>query len=251
MIETYRNPEELLIEDQEVARKKRRKNKGKDDLPEEEPLFKKTKRSGAADAADEADEAVEATSSEPPMTSAKVAKKAEPLVAEAAAAAAAAAASTELNQDEQTGHETTKKKKKKRKNKNALLSGNDCADQAASEEVSKVSQSSQSPQKTKHDKKTKNPAAFKKPREAAAASADFRSEMTDERLKAYGFNPKKVRNQIKYGKSSQSWLFILSCILNSFLIDDNNGIIKSKKKKERYLNTWKLADESGIFNSFY
>jgi len=195
------NPEELLIEDQEVARKKRRKNKGKDDLPEEEPLFKKTKRSGAADAADEADEAdeaVEATSSEPPMTSAKVAKKAEPLVA------AAAAASTDLNQDEQTGHETTKKKKKKRKNKNALLSGNDCADQAASEEVSKVSQSSQSPQKTKHDKKTKNPAAFKKPREAAAVSADFRSEMTDERLKAYGFNPKKVRNQIKYGKSSQS-----------------------------------------------
>merc|ERR1712191_7908 len=64
------NPEELLIEDQEVARKKRRKNKGKDDLPEEEPLFKKTKRSGAADAADAADEAVEATSSEPPMTSA-------------------------------------------------------------------------------------------------------------------------------------------------------------------------------------
>lgn len=182
---TCRNPEELLIEDQEVARKKRRKNKGKDDVQEEEPQPKKTKR----------DEADEATSSEPTVTSPMdvAVEDAEQLVTE----------STEMNGGDEASGEAKKKKKKKRKNKNALVETNSSADKpaAATEEVN-VSQSNQSPEKTKQNKKEKW--AAKKTKKAA--SVDFRSEMTDERLKAYGFNPKKIRNQIKYGKASQSWL---------------------------------------------
>jgi len=171
------NPEELLVEDQEVARKKRRKNKGKDDAQEGEPQSKKMKQEGANEA-------------EPAVSSPKLTKEAEPNVTE----------STEVNHDAKTSTEA-KKKKKKRKNKNALVSTNDSADKlgAATEKV-KVSQASKAQEKTKQDKGKKM--GVKRTNETA--SMDFRSEMTDERLKAYGFNPKKVRNQIKYGKTSQS-----------------------------------------------
>lgn len=174
---TCRNPEELLVEDQEVARKKRRKNKGKDDAQEGEPQSKKMKQEGANEA-------------EPAVSSPKLTKEAEPNVTE----------STEVNHDAKTSTEA-KKKKKKRKNKNALVSTNDSADKlgAATEKV-KVSQASKAQEKTKQDKGKKM--GVKRTNETA--SMDFRSEMTDERLKAYGFNPKKVRNQIKYGKTSQS-----------------------------------------------
>lgn len=144
---------------------------------------KKTKR----------DEADEATSSEPTVTSPMdvAVEDAEQLVTE----------STEMNGGDEASGEAKKKKKKKRKNKNALVETNSSADKpgAATEEVN-VSQSNQSPEKTKQNKKEKW--AAKKTKKAA--SVDFRSEMTDERLKAYGFNPKKIRNQIKYGKASQS-----------------------------------------------
>merc|ERR1740128_488513 len=173
------NPEDLLVEDQEVARKKRRKNKGKDDVVEQleqEPQPKRIKLIETEnEKKEEEEEEEEGSSAGPSGVLLKTDEKAGPTATEA--------------------NDQVKKKKKKRKNKNKTVDGDNAADKTEKLEKSNKSEKSD---------KFKEKAKYDKSKNKSNANTDFRLEMTDERLQVYGFNPKKVRNQIKYGKASQS-----------------------------------------------
>ena len=112
----------------------------------------------------------------------------------------------------QNGDVQIKKKKRKRKKKNANKNGSPTVDQTSpvtalpkNTEKVKMDDTPHKVDATSKKKKKQNAkivsTAVKKMK---PNSNDFRLEMSDERLKAYGFNPKKFKNKIKYGKAEKS-----------------------------------------------
>merc|ERR1712071_18411 len=151
------NPEDLLVEDQEVARKKRRKNKGKDDVVEQleqEPQPKRIKLIETEnEKKEEEEEEEEGSSAGPSGVLLKTDEKAGPTATEA--------------------NDQVKKKKKKRKNKNKTVDGDNAADKTEKLEKSNKSEKSD---------KFKEKAKYDKSKNKSNANTDFRLEMTDERL---------------------------------------------------------------------
>ena len=96
------------------------------------------------------------------------------------------------------------KKKKKKKKKNAANTS--VVSSADSKQTSTSSTSTQQPKGKMQEKDHTNgqkPIGVQK-KKSNAKQDDYSMGISDERLKAYGFNPKKFKNQKKYGKASKS-----------------------------------------------
>merc|ERR1712071_269577 len=172
------NPEDLLVKIKEWHAKSAGRTRAKDDVVEQleqEPQPKRIKLIETENEKKEEEEEEEGSSAGPSGVLLKTDEKAGPTATEA--------------------NDQVKKKKKKRKNKNKTVDGDNAADKTEKLEKSNKSEKSD---------KFKEKAKYDKSKNKSNANTDFRLEMTDERLQVYGFNPKKVRNQIKYGKASQS-----------------------------------------------
>ena len=92
-------------------------------------------------------------------------------------------------------HKSKKKKKKKKKN----AANTSVVSSADSKQTSTSSTSTQQPKGKTQEK----PIGVQK-KKSNAKQDDYSMGISDERLKAYGFNPKKFKNQKKYGKASKS-----------------------------------------------
>ena len=96
------------------------------------------------------------------------------------------------------------KKKKKKKKKHAANTS--VVSSADSKQTSTSSTSTQQPKGKMQEKDHTNgqkPIGVQK-KKSNAKQDDYSMGISDERLKAYGFNPKKFKNQKKYGKASKS-----------------------------------------------
>nr|CAG4648651.1 EOG090X05XL [Polyphemus pediculus] len=204
------NPEELLIEDQEKSRQKRRKNQGKEELP----LVMKSKDEIIQDqpTITPEDESPQLNSDQNCEQQKEKLKKKKKKTKNGGSIESNSHKSVETPESqvmEQSDTQLKKKKKKKNKNKAPINS----QDKEVCPE--KVLPSEQLGIKTKTKKKEKNSIptvvssvvskkkTFKSSKHHAPVK-DAIMEMSDERFQAYGLNPKQFRNKIKYGKSSNS-----------------------------------------------
>ncbi len=105
---------------------------------------------------------------------------------------------------EENGKQISKKKKKKKKKKNTantwVVSS---ADSKQPDTSSTSTQQSKGKMQKKDHTNGQKPIGVQK-KKSIGKQDDYSMGISDERLKAYGFNPKKFKNQKKYGKASKS-----------------------------------------------
>ena len=204
----------MLIEDQENARKKRRKNQGKEDNSDQ-PQSKKLRQLDVETEPSSSFTEPNETANESPPTA---------------------------NASDQVTISQNKKKKKKKKNQSTVRvsstseikpvqSEKEPSDPLPLESEPNQSVANQKRKKKKNKKKKKTGATPTAPNAVPAPHSDksqkkslknaksdsntaqaanqhqkkdYSLGMSDDRLKAYGFNPKKFKNQQKFGKSSKS-----------------------------------------------
>jgi protein KRI1 len=93
----------------------------------------------------------------------------------------------------------SKKKKKKKKKKNIQKSDSqEVLLKSKQQNLSTPNGKTSMPKKKKNKQKNERPNTMEK---SNNKSEEF-SQISDSRLKAYGINPKKFKNKIKYGKKS-------------------------------------------------
>ncbi|XP_065331889.1 protein KRI1 homolog [Cloeon dipterum] len=107
-------------------------------------------------------------------------------------------------EEEQDGEASAKqKRKKKKKNKNKALNGIAEPENGPAKVELEVPQSKSEPKKKMKRKNRAEEPPKKRRSDKREAKPDSYSDMSDARLKAFGINPKKFKNRIKYGKKNK------------------------------------------------
>nr|CAG4643200.1 EOG090X05XL [Ilyocryptus agilis] len=204
------NSEELVVEEQEADRKKRRRKQGKDeDVKQDESVVNPSRKS------DEGSTNIKQNRKKRKDSQKNTESHVDKMNDERTNPR-----NDELQRTEDPGttalateKETAKKKKKKQKQKSTASEPNEVINKnpSCAAEPDGVQQSAAKTKKLKKKQRKKNKEKgvcattaqpgkiFKNSKKAALPALS----LTDDRLKAYGINPKKFKNSLKYGKKAK------------------------------------------------